>query len=47
MTWNWTFAKWPLGLLQEGKILFFDFSFLNLNHHPNNELCRFFKEIEE
>jgi len=27
--------------------LFFDFSFLNLNHRPNNESCRFFKEIEE
>jgi len=27
--------------------LFFDFSFLNLNHRLNNELCRFFKEIEE
>jgi hypothetical protein len=27
--------------------LFLDFSFLNLNRRLNNELCRFFKEIEE
>jgi hypothetical protein len=43
----WTSAKWTLGLLWEGKILFLDFSFLSLNYCPDKGLRRFFKEIEE